>query len=68
MELNRLRVDAIFQHPTLVVLGAQTKLVLLVCVHSPVLHPEASVCGHVLVPIQSPLVRIFAIAARCALV
>ena len=56
MELCRLCVDSIFQHPTLVVVSAQPKLVLLVRVHRPVFHPEPSVCGHVLMPIQSPLV------------
>ena len=56
VELYRLRVNAIFQHPALVVVGAATKLVLLVCVHRPVFYPEASVCGHVLVPLQSSFV------------
>ena len=49
--LYRLRVDAIFQHSALVVVGTEPKLVLLVCVHRPVLYPEASVCSHVLVTI-----------------
>ena len=56
VELYRLRVDAIFQHSTLVVVGAKANLVLLVRVHRPVFHSEASVSGHVLVPIQSHLV------------
>ena len=56
MELYRLCVDAIFQHLTLVIVSALAKLSRLVRVHRPVLHPEISVCGHVLMPIQSHLV------------
>ena len=56
VELYRLRVDFIFQHPALVVVSAKTKLVLLVRVHRLVFHSETSVSSHVLVPIQSHLV------------
>ena len=43
LKLDRLGVDAIWQHPTLVVIGAQTKLLLLISNHPAVVHAEASV-------------------------
>ena len=66
VELYRLHVDAIFQHPALVIVGAQTKHVLLVCVHSPVFHPEACLWPCPCTPPEPSCT--FAIAARCALV
>ena len=45
--LDRLRVDAIGQHPALVVVRAQAELALLVRVHGTVVHAEAPGCRHV---------------------
>ena len=45
--LQRLRVDAVRQHPALVVVRAQTELALLVRVHCAVPHSEAPVGYHV---------------------
>ena len=55
MELDRLRVDAIGQHPALVVVRAQAELALLVRVHGAVVHAEAPVCRHVSTALKGPL-------------
>ena len=47
MVLDRLRVDSVRQHPTLVVVCAQAELALLVRVHCAVVHAEAPVGCHV---------------------
>ena len=47
MVLQRLRVDAVRQHPALVVVRAQAELALLVSPHRAVPHTEASVNRHV---------------------
>ena len=47
MVLDRLRVDAVRQHPALVVVRAQAELALLVRVHRAVVHAEAPVGCHV---------------------
>ena len=56
--LYRLCVNAIWQHPPLVIVSAKAQLSLLVRVHSAFVHPKTAVCGHVLIPIQSPLVSL----------
>ena len=56
--LDGFRVDAVWQHPALVVVSTQPQLALLVRVHGPLVHPEAPVGGHVLVPLQSSLVSL----------
>ena len=48
--------DAVLQHPALVVVRAQPELALLVGVHGAVLHPEASVGRHVSTALEGPLV------------
>ena len=53
--LEGLRVDAVLQHPALVVVRAQAELVLLVRVHGAVVHAEASVGRHVSTALKSPL-------------
>ena len=45
--LDRLCVDSVLQHPTLVVVRAQAELALLVRVHCAVVHAEAPVDCHV---------------------
>ena len=57
-ELYRLCVNAIWQHPPLVIVSAKAQLSLLVRVHCAFVHPESFVCGQVLIPIQSPLVSL----------
>ena len=54
--LERLRVDAVLQHPALVVVRAQTELALLVRVHGAVVHAEARVGRHVSTALESSLV------------
>ena len=54
--LDRFRVDAVLQHPTLVVVSAQTELALLVRVHGTVVHAEAPVGRHVSTALESSLV------------
>ena len=56
VELDGLRVDAVLQHTTLVVVSTQPQLALLVRVHGLLVHSEAPVCSHVLVPLQSSIV------------
>ena len=56
VELDRLRVDAVLQHPALVVVRAQAKLALLVRVHGAVAHAKAPVGRHVSAALKSPLV------------
>ena len=53
--LDRLRVDAVLQHPALVVVRAQTELALLVRVHGAVVHAEAPVGRHVSTALESSL-------------
>ena len=53
--LDRLRVDAVRQHPALVVVRAQAELALLVRVHRTVVHTEAPVGCHVLAALEGPL-------------
>ena len=53
--LDRLRVDAVLQHPALVVVRAQTELALLVRVHRAVVHAEAPVGCHVSAALEGPL-------------
>ena len=53
--LQWLRVDAVRQHPALVVVRAQTELALLVRVHRTVPHSEASVDHHVPIARKSSL-------------
>ena len=53
--LDRLRVDAVLQHPALVVVRAQAELALLVRVHGAVVHAEAPVGRHVSTTLKSPL-------------
>ena len=48
--------DAVLQHPALVVVRAQPELALLVGVHGAVSHAEAPVGCHVPTPLKSPLV------------
>ena len=55
MVLNRLRVDSVLQHPTLVVVRAQAELALLVRVHCAVVHAEAPVGRHVSAALEGPL-------------
>ena len=55
MVLQWLRVDAVRQHPALVVVRAQTELALLVRVHCAVPHSEASVDHHVPIARKGPL-------------
>ena len=54
--LEGLRVDAVIQHPALVVICAQPELALLVGVHGAVLHAEAPVGCHVSTAFEGPLV------------
>ena len=56
VELDRLRVDAVLQHPALVVVRAQAELALLVRVHGAVVHAEAPVGRHVSTALEGPLV------------
>ena len=56
VELEWLRVDAVLQHPALVVVRAQPELALLVRVHGSVSHAEASVGCHVSTALEGPLV------------
>ena len=53
--LDRLRVDAVLQHPTLVVVSAQAELALLVRVHLAVVHAKAPVGCHVSAALEGPL-------------
>ena len=53
--LDRLRVDTVLQHPTLVVVRAQAKLALLVRVHRTVVHAEAPVGCHVSAALECSL-------------
>ena len=53
--LEGLRVDAVLQHPALVVVRAQAELALLVRVHGAVVHAEAPVGCHVSTPLKGPL-------------
>ena len=53
VELYGLRVDAVLQHPALVVVSTQPELALLVRVHGTVVHSEAPVGRHVLVALES---------------
>ena len=53
--LDRLRVDTVLQHPTLVVVRAQAELTLLVRVHRAVVHAEAPVGCHVSAALEGPL-------------
>ena len=55
MVLDRLRVDAVRQHPALVVVRAQTELALLVRVHRAVVHAEAPVGCHVSAALEGSL-------------
>ena len=55
VELDRLRVDAVLQHPALVVVRAQAELALLVRVHSTIVHAEATVGRHVSTALKSSL-------------
>ena len=55
VKLDRLRVDAVLQHPALVVVHAQAELALLVRVHGAVVHAEAPVGRHVSTSLESPL-------------
>ena len=55
MVLDRLRVDTVLQHPTLVVVRAQAELALLVRVHSAVVHAEAPVGCHISAALEGPL-------------
>ena len=48
--------DAVWQHPALVVVSTQPELALLVGVHGAVLHPEAPVGRHVSTALEGPLV------------
>ena len=54
--LEGLRVDAVLQHPALVVVCAQPELALLVGAHGAVLNAEAPVGRHVSTALESPLV------------
>ena len=53
--LDRLRVDAVRQHPALVIVRAQAELALLVRVHRAVVHAEAPVGCHVSTALEIPL-------------
>ena len=53
--LDWLRVNAVRQHPALVVVRAQAELALLVRVHRAVVHAEAPVGCHVSAALESPL-------------
>ena len=53
--LDRLRVDAVRQHPALVVVRAQAELALLVRVHGAVVHAEAPVGRHVSTALKGPV-------------
>ena len=55
VELDRLRVDAVLQHPALVVVRTQAELALLVRVHGAVAHAEAPVGRHVSTALEGPL-------------
>ena len=55
MVLDRLRVDTVLQHPTLVVVRAQTELALLVRAHCAVMHAAAPVGCHVSAALEGPL-------------
>ena len=54
--LEGLRVDAVLQHPALVVVCTHPELALLVGVHGAVLHAEAPVGRHVSTALEGPLV------------
>ena len=56
VKLYGLCVNAVWQHPTLVVVRAQPELALLVRVHGAVVHPEAPVGRHVSTTLEGPLV------------
>ena len=56
MILDWLRVDAVRQQPTLVIVRAKAELALLVRVHRAVVHTEASVGRHVSPALESLLV------------
>ena len=53
--LDRFRVNTVLQHPTLVVVRAQTKLALLVRAYRAVVHAEAPVGCHVSAALEGPL-------------
>ena len=53
--LDRLRVDAVPQHPALVVVRAQAELALLIRVHGAVVHAKASVGRHVAATLEGPI-------------
>ena len=55
VELDGLRVDAVLQHPALVVVRAQAELALLVSVHGAVVHAKATVGRHVSTALESSL-------------
>ena len=55
MVLDRLRVDTVLQHPTLVVVRTQTELALPVRVHRAVVHAEAPVGCHVSAALEGSL-------------
>ena len=54
--LDRLRVDTVLQHPTLVVVSAKAELALLVRVHCAVVHAGTPVGRHVSTALEGPLV------------
>ena len=56
VKLEGLRVDAVLQHPALVVVCAQPELALLVGIHGAVSHAEAAVGRHVSTTLEGPLV------------
>ena len=58
MKLDWLRVDAVRQQPTLVIVRAQAELALLVRVHSAVVHAEASVGCYVSPALKGLLVAL----------
>ena len=55
MELDRFLVDAVLQHPALVVVRAQAEIALLVRVHGAVVHAEAPVGRHVSTALEGSL-------------
>ena len=56
VELDRFRVNTIFQHPALVVVCAQAELALLVRVHGAVVHAEAPVGCHVSTTLEGSVI------------
>ena len=54
--LDRLSVNAVLQHPTLVVVRTQPELALLVRVHGAVVHAEAPVGRHVSTALEGPII------------